>query len=50
MKRLLITIIALLTATAAWAACSTRTYFVNGRVIVCSVCCDQNRNCSEVCS
>lgn len=50
MKKIIITMIALLTATAAYAACSTHTYVVNGKVIVCSVCCDRNNNCSEVCS
>lgn len=48
--RIAITIIALLTATAAWASCRSHTYFVNGKVIVCTICCDRNGNCTETCS
>lgn len=50
MKRLAITIIAILTATAAYSACRTHTYFINGRTIVCTICCDNNHNCTETCS
>lgn len=39
----------LLTPTIA-VACSTTTYFVNGKVIVCVTCCQNGSNCSTVCS
>lgn len=31
-------------------ACSTVTYFVNGKTIVCVTCCYNGGNCSTVCS
>jgi|DEB19_MinimDraft_3_1074340.scaffolds.fasta_scaffold00059_20 hypothetical protein len=31
-------------------ACSTVTYFVNGKTIVCVTCCNNGSNCSTVCS
>lgn len=31
-------------------ACSTTTYMVNGKIIVCVTCCQNGQNCSTVCS
>lgn len=31
-------------------ACSTTTYFVNGKIVVCVTCCQNGMNCSTVCS
>lgn len=48
--KFVITIIALLSATAAYAHCRSKTYYENGRVIICTECCDNNGNCVETCS
>lgn len=48
--KLVLTIIALLSATAAYAACTSHSYSYNGKVIVCTRCCDHHGNCNEVCS
>lgn len=50
MKKLFLGIILSVIATAATAACFSKTYYVNGKVILCTVCCDENRNCVETCS
>lgn len=48
--KIILTMLALLTATAAYAACRSKTYFINGRVIICTVCCDNHGNCTEICN
>lgn len=48
--KIILTMLALLTATAAYAACRTNTYYANGKVITCSVCCDRHGNCTEICN
>lgn len=35
-------------ATAAWANCTTHTYFINGQYVVCTTCCYGN-NCNTTC-
>ena len=37
------------TASAAYAACTTHTYFMNGRYVTCTTCCDFNGNCTTNC-
>ena len=40
-------------ATAAWAACSTHTYVINGKVVTCMTCCigeGQSRTCTTTCN
>jgi hypothetical protein len=31
-------------------ACSTTTYMMNGKIVVCVTCCQNGTNCSTVCS
>ena len=49
MKRFLIAASLALTATAAYATCTTQTYFINGRYTVCTVCCYAGGNCTTTC-
>jgi hypothetical protein len=52
MKRILLAVIAalvLLAPIAAYAACTTQTYLINGRVVICTVCCAPNGNCTTSC-
>lgn len=49
MKRIIIATAALLAlAGAAAAACSTHTYFVNGKMVTCTTCCS-GTNCTTTC-
>lgn len=49
MKKAIITLLAGMSfATAAWAACTTHTYIVNGRMVTCTTCCFGN-NCTTTC-
>jgi hypothetical protein len=48
MKKLLAAVAGLLFAGAAYAACTTHTYFVNGKYITCTTCC-YNGNCNTSC-
>ena len=48
MKKLLVGMLFSLVATAAWAACTTHTYYMNGRMVTCTTCCfggNCNTNC-----
>jgi hypothetical protein len=48
MKKAIITLLAGMSfATAAW-ACTTNTYFINGKMVVCTTCCFGN-NCTTNC-
>lgn len=48
MKKALIAIALAVAATAAWAACTTHTYIINGKVVTCTTCCYGN-NCTTNC-
>lgn len=53
MKRLLTVLtltvlLALGMAGPAWASCTTHTYFLNGRMVMCTVCC-AGSHCSTTC-
>jgi len=48
MKKVFAVIAATLVATSVYAACSTHTYFVNGRVVTCTTCC-YGTNCTTNC-
>lgn len=48
MKKIIAFISAALLATAAYAACTTHTYYVNGKVIICTTCC-YSGNCNTNC-
>lgn len=48
MKRFLVAAALALTATAAYAACTTHTFWQNGRYTTCQTCCLGN-NCTTTC-
>lgn len=48
MKKLLIGIWVALSTTVVYAACSTHTYYANGRYVTCTTCCYGN-NCNTTC-
>jgi hypothetical protein len=48
MKRFLVATALALTATAAYATCTTHTIFQNGRITVCQVCC-YGGHCTTTC-
>lgn len=48
MKKLIAFWAATLFATAAYANCVTNTYFINGKMIMCTTCCYGN-NCTTTC-
>ena len=49
MKKIIAAVIAATVATAAYAACTTHTYFVNGKYVTCTTCCDSFGNCNTNC-
>lgn len=49
MKKLIVAIALALTASAAWAACSTHSYFINGKYVVCTTCCYYGQ-CNTTCN
>jgi hypothetical protein len=49
MKRFLVATALALTATAAYAQCVTQTYFINGRMTMCTVCC-AGGHCTTFCN
>ncbi len=48
MKKTLIALWLAAVASAAWAACSTHTYMINGKIVTCTTCCYGN-NCTTNC-
>ena len=48
MKKLLAAVMGLVFAGAAYAACTSHTYMVNGRMLTCQTCCYGN-NCTTTC-
>ena len=48
MKKFLIGLGLAAVVTAAWANCTTHTYFMNGRMVTCTTCCYGN-SCSTNC-
>jgi len=49
MKKLIAGIILAVAPIAAYAACVTNTYFINGKYIVCTTCCYGGNNCNTTC-
>lgn len=49
MKKLLAAVLLTATATAVYARCTTQTFIVDGRMTVCTVCCDNRGNCTTSC-
>lgn len=39
----------LATATAAYASCTSHTYYMNGKIVNCTTCCYQGTGCSTTC-
>jgi hypothetical protein len=48
MKKALIAIWLAASTTMVWASCTTHTYFINGKSVMCTVCCFGN-NCTTTC-
>jgi hypothetical protein len=48
MKKLIVGMLFSLVATAVWAACTTHTYYMNGRYVTCTTCC-YGSNCNTNC-
>lgn len=48
MKKLMIALALAVTSAAAYAACTTHTYVVNGRIVTCTTCCFGS-NCTTNC-
>lgn len=48
MKLILATLALLAASTAAYAACSTHSYFLNGRLVTCTTCCTGS-HCTTTC-
>ena len=48
MKKVLLAIASLAVATTAYAACTTHTYMINGKMTTCTTCCF-NGNCTTTC-
>ena len=48
MKKVIAAVIAATITTAAYAACSTHTYFINGKYVTCTTCC-YGGNCTTTC-
>lgn len=49
MKKIIIGSLLLMAATAAYAACTTHTYFVGNKIVTCTTCCDTLGNCTTNC-
>jgi hypothetical protein len=47
-KKVLATLAAMGVATSVYAACSTHTYMVNGKMMTCTTCCNYG-NCTTTC-
>jgi hypothetical protein len=50
MKIILTTLALLAMGTIAYASCRSHTYYANGRVVTCTICCDRHGNCMETCN
>ena len=48
MKKAIIGVYIATLTTMTWASCTTHTYFMNGRTVICNVCCYGN-NCTTNC-
>lgn len=48
MKKLVLALAGLFVASAAYAACTTHSYYVNGRYVTCTTCC-YGGNCNTSC-
>jgi hypothetical protein len=48
MKKAIVAICLAASATAVWATCTSHTYFVNGKTVICTTCC-YGSNCTTNC-
>lgn len=48
MKKVIASVLAAVFATSVYAACSTHTYVVNGKMVVCTTCCTGS-SCNTTC-
>ena len=48
MKALILSVALAASPLVAWAACSTHTYFINGKMVTCTTCC-YGSNCTTNC-
>lgn len=48
MRKVIISAALAIAPVLAWAACSTHTYFVNGKMVTCTTCC-YGQNCTTNC-
>ena len=49
MSKLLLAVWLVVSAGAVYAGCSTQTVTMNGKMTVCTTCCDQYGNCNTTC-
>jgi hypothetical protein len=49
MKKILLAILLITISITAYARCTTQTFIVDGRMTVCTVCCDNRGNCTTTC-
>lgn len=49
MKKYIIAVVLALSASAAYAACTTHTYMASGRMVTCTTCCYSPGNCTTSC-
>lgn len=48
MKKAIVAICLAATSAAVWATCTSHTYFVNGKTVICNTCC-YGSNCTTTC-
>lgn len=49
MKKAIIGAYLAISSLTVWAACSTHTYYANGRYVTCTTCCYNSGNCTTTC-
>jgi len=48
-KKIVLAVLLAGATTVAYAACSTHTYMLNGKMVTCTTCCYGNGNCNTTC-
>jgi len=49
MNKILVGLALVVVSITAYAACSSHTYMINGRTVMCTTCCDSFGNCNTTC-
>lgn len=49
MRKFLTAVALMAVAGSVYAACTTQTYFINGKYMTCTTCCDSFGNCNTTC-